>query len=646
MADMAARPELGKAVSQAVSLQNEGRFAEAERLSETVLSKHPYEPTALLVRGVCLLQRGEFARAEASLRSSLAVRPAYPAALANLGVALHAQRRSEESVAMLRAALEQAPRLPAAMNALGLALTDLKRTEEALQWFDRAVGIAPGFAEAWCNRGNALILLDRFDEALASLDRAEQLRPNYPEVLVNRSAALSRLRLFDEALAAADRANVLLSSQPRVERCRADALAGLGRRTEAIEIYSRLLDTGPYDPELGLACATGLLNAFQHDQALTAFKRLAQERPDDPKMATGKAMALRGLGRYDEAIAEYQRAAALDPDDFTSHLNEGMLHLLLGDFEAGWPLYEWRKRNPKHPLASRHLRRPLWTGAEDITDKTILLYAEQGFGDAIQFARFAPLVAARGARVIVGAHPPLKRLFQSLDGVAAVIGDGEPVPAYDLHCPLMSLPLAFDVRLDTIPGNVPYLVAPPELTAKWDQRLGPRDRLRVGLAWAGSTVDDRRKVPLALFEPIFRQEHQLVCLGKVVPKEDLPMMSECGILHFGDELTDFAETAALAATMDLVISIDTSVAHLAGALGATLWVLLHASADWRWLLDREDSPWYPTARLFRQHDDGDWGSVMDRVADSLTALDRPTGGCQAARSAARKSLRQVATAPS
>jgi len=310
----------------------------------------------------------------------------------------------------------------------------------------------------------------------------------------------------------------------------------------------------------------------------------------------------------------------MKPDFHGAHTNEAWLRLLLGDFERGWQQYEWRKRNPEHPLASRRFRQPLWTGKENIEGATILLYAEQGFGDAIQFVRFTPLVAARGARVVLGVHRPLKRLLQTVDGVSQVVADGEPLPAFEWHAPLMSLPLAFGIRLETIPASVPYLRAESHLIERWAERLGPHARLRVGVAWCGSPTlahDHRRSVPLHALAPIFYADADFVCLTNAVREGDREEMSRLGVRFLGDDLTDFAETAALASLMDLVISVDTSIAHLAGSLGLPLWLLIPDPPEWRWLLYREDSPWYPTARLFRQTTPGDWTGVADRVCEAL-----------------------------
>jgi len=300
--------------------------------------------------------------------------------------------------------------------------------------------------------------------------------------------------------------------------------------------------------------------------------------------------------------------------------NEALLRLTLGQFEIGWRKYESRWQKSEFAGLIQPFRQPRWTGAEDVAGKTVLLHAEQGLGDVIQFCRYAPLLAQRGAKVIVAAHRPLKPFLQTLRGVAQVICNGDPLPPFDFYSPLMSLPWAFGTRLETVPAEVPYLHPDPVRIERWAERLGPRRRMRVGLAWSGDprlAHDHRRSIPVRTLEPLLAAPADFVCLSKFVREGDEEEMRRLGVLHFGEELTDFAETAALADHMDLIVSVDTSIAHLAGALALPLWLLIADPPEYRWMLEREDSPWYPTARLFRQHSRGDWPEVIARVSRSL-----------------------------
>jgi hypothetical protein len=285
----------------------------------------------------------------------------------------------------------------------------------------------------------------------------------------------------------------------------------------------------------------------------------------------------------------------------------------MGDYQRGLEKFEWRWQ-AEQSRQKRNFAQPLWRGSDDIAGKTILLHAEQGFGDTIQFGRYAPLVAARGARVILAVQKPLSRLMSGLAGAADVVTSDEPLPAFDVHCPLLSLPLAFGTRLETIPSATPYLRAPAQSLTHWQERLGPLRLPRIGLAWSGGPTLRHRSMQLKDLLPLLDVDARFVSLQKDVPAEDATVLKDHSkLLHFGDELTDFSETAALISQLDLVISVDTAVAHLAGALARPVWVLLPFVPDWRWQLNGDDSPWYPTARLFRQDASRAWDKVIARV---------------------------------
>jgi hypothetical protein len=341
------------------------------------------------------------------------------------------------------------------------------------------------------------------------------------------------------------------------------------------------------------------------------------------------------LGRLDEAMQSFDRATDIRPDLAEAWWDKAATHLLLGDFEAGWRLFEWRWQVPGPNGLDRVVRfaEPLWTGREPLEGKTIVLYAEQGLGDTIQFVRYAELVAARGARVLLAVPKPLMRLVSALDGVDQVVDGESAAPAIDYQCPMLSLPLAFGTTLATVPARVPYLNADREESAAWRQRL-PRvpGGLRIGLVWAGghrpenphmTAMDARRSLPLARLAPLAQPGVEFVSLqkGERAEAELRALAAEGGfarrILDVGAELGDFATTAALIDNLDLVISVDTAVAHLAGAMGKPVWLLNRADTDWRWMLGREDSPWYPTMRIFRQTVSGDWGSVIAAVREAL-----------------------------
>jgi tetratricopeptide (TPR) repeat protein len=637
--------EVRRALSEAGALQSAGRFADAAQRYRLALRARPDDPELLHAFGVCLLQQGDCVGAEAALAASLRLWPQQPAALTNRGIALHALNRHHDALRCFDDALRLAPQQPETLNMRGLALMALKRYDEALRDFDRALQIAPHFAEIWNSRANALIQLRQYEQALESLDRAEALRPGYGEALSNRSIALNLLRRHEEALAAASRAAALLPGRAVVHRNRADALAGMNRFDEALASCERAIALDAEDLHLHAARAELLSLSGRADEAARCRQRalaMVEERigrllaaapasvRDDAdlrwrlaELHFERGQLLADVDDFRGAIAAFVEARAWRPDLVYAEWSEALLRLKLGDYERGWPLYESRQRKPDFANVLRRFDVPPWTGEEDPAGLRILLHAEQGLGDALQFCRYAPLLAARGAHVIVAAHPPLKRLLQSLDGIVEVVADGEPLPPFDRHCPLMSLPYAFRTTLATVPAAAPYLRADPERIRQWQAWLGPRDAPRVGLVWSGNPrhANDRaRSISPLLLAPLLTREAQFVALNKEVRDDEREAVARLPLRLAGEHLRDFADTAALVQQLDLVIAVDTSVAHLAGALARPLWILLDTRADFRWLADREDSPWYPTARLFRQRRRGDWAEVLQRVARTLDAF--------------------------
>jgi tetratricopeptide (TPR) repeat protein len=474
-----------------------------------------------------------------------------------------------------------------ALNLLAVAQFIAGKKDLALASYDRALAVRPNDAEALCNRGVILCLFGRFEEALASYDRALAARPDYAEALTNRGVALNELKRFDEALASYDRALVLRSSYVEALTNRANSLRKLQRFEEALASYDRVLAAQP-----------------EHTEALS-----------------GRGAALHELKRFDEALAAYDRILALRPDDADAHCSQALYWLLTGDFDRGWEKFEWRWETAHMRNEKRNFAKSLWKGADEIAGKTIFLHAEQGFGDTIQFSRYVPLVAARGANVILEVQKSLRDLMGALPGVTRVMVRGEPLPDFDVHCPLFSLPLAFCTRLKTIPSATPYLHAPPQSLTHWQTRVGPKRRPRIGLAWSGdpkNNTDYKRSISLGSLLPLLEIDATFVCVQKDIRPADAAVLKDRGdILFFDAELKNFSDTAALISCLDLVISADTAVAHLVGALAKPVWVLLPFVSDWRWQLGRDDNPWYPTARLFRQDDTRSWDKVIAHVRTAL-----------------------------
>lgn len=366
----------------------------------------------------------------------------------------------------------------------------------------------------------------------------------------------------------------------------------------------------------------------RYEESETALRRSAAINPSDATVLNDLAASLFRQARDAEALTYIRQALTLEPHMPEAEETESLWLLRYGRFREGWPKYEARYRTGSGLPLKRNFPQPQWMG-EPIHDRTILLYAEQGLGDSIQFARYAPLVAARGARVILDVHPGLGHLFRTMPGVSQLIETGVPPPPFDVHCPLLSLPLAFGTDLDSIPASIPYVTADPTRVFSWRHRLGPRKATRIGIAWSGNPrhrEDASRSIPLAMLADLLRDrpDREFHVIQTDIRPDDraqlarMPHVREHGLL-----LKDFADTAALVSLLDIVITVDTAVAHLAGAMGWPVWLLLPLVPDWRWLLGRDDSPWYPTMWLFRQRTRGDWAPVLREVAAQLDATLEP-----------------------
>jgi tetratricopeptide (TPR) repeat protein len=549
-------PHFVQALTDAVNLHRRGRLDDAEKLYNRVLKMQRDNFDALHLLGMLQHQRGKAGEALRLIASALKINPRSADALSNLAMVQHALKRDTEALASLDQALALAPDHLDALNNRGNLMLDLKRPAEALVAFDAVLAREPRHLPARINRGNALAELGRDTEAIADYDAALFLQPGHPIAHYNRG----------------------------------NALRALGRARDAVAAYDH-----------ALAAAPTHLNAW-----------------------TNRGLALQALNRHQDAIASFDRALALKPDHADAHFAEATSRLTLGDYRAGWPKYEYRWTRSGMG-ARRRFRAPLWLGETPLTGRTILLHAEQGLGDTVQFVRYVPLLARAGGKVVLEVQPELKPLLSDLQGVAAVLARGEALPAFDLQCPLGSLPLACGTELATIPAELPYLVANPERIEKWRSRLAALPSPRVALAWSGRAthVNDRNRsiaferlapllaVPGTSFVSIQREQRAGEAEG---------LAGDTRLTDVGRELDDFADTAAVLSLVDLVVSVDTSVAHVAAALGRPTFVLVPFQPDWRWLLGREHSPWYPQARLLRQPAPGDWDSVIGRLAEALASL--------------------------
>lgn len=581
VAPIALSAALGVQLQQAAALHQQGQLAQADALYGEILRQQADHFDTLHLAGICALQLGQAARAVDVLTRAIALDVSHPSAYSNLGLALQTVGRHDEAEVRYGQALRLDPNHLDALYNLGHLLQQSERDEAALDCYDSILGARSSHANVLANRGKVLRRLGRHGAALDSYERALIADPEFALLLVSRG----------------------------------NVLRDLGR----------------------------------HQDALASYEKALAKRPDDVDVWIYRGAALMDLRRYRDAQASYARALAISPEHAEARWNGALCHLLLGDFEAGWRLYEARWDSRRLKVPRREFPHPLWLGVDDLRGKRLLIHAEQGFGDTLQFCRYVSMLAGRASEIIVEVQPELKNLLRSLAGVDRLLAQGEALPPFDLQCPMLSLPLACRTTLRSIPVDVPYLSADPARIEYWKAQMGRGNRLnmnspvaalaevptaalietpvmpRIGLTWRGSGVtgSEPRFLSFAVIARLLDAPAEFASLHVETHADDAAALAACDAIQlFGTQLTDFSETAALMASLDLVITADTAVAHLAGALGKPVWILLPFNADWRWLTERSDSPWYPSARLFRQTAQGDWLGVIAAVADELSRFLR------------------------
>jgi tetratricopeptide (TPR) repeat protein len=550
-------PSIAQAYAMALAHHRDGSFREAELLYRQILARQPGHADALHMLGVMALQAGQHADALKLIGRAAALQPANWEFQSNLGLVHRAMGQPDEELACYRRALALRPSEPGAHYNVGVALSERKEFGPAIAEYRQALALWPDSPEALNNLGEALREIGQLEEAVAIGRRAVALRPNWPQALSNLALSLRENDELDEAIAT-------------------------------------------------------------HQRALSL-------NGDFPECLSGFGHALRMSGRLDEAIAVLRRACSLKPDWPPARWNLAHALLVKDHTMEGWLAYESRRKLPKQVLVYDDPKTE-WTGSE-LRGRRLLVHAEQGFGDVIQMARYLPLLAQRGATVLLECHAELAQLMRTVEGVSQVIARGGGTNRqFDLHIPIMSLPLRFGTTTATIPASVPYIRAAPQKAEQWSRKLADRpQRLKIGLAWAGSAEhreDRKRSIPLQAFAPLSHTEQfdfYSLQKGRGAEQAKSPPPG-LHVIDLTEHLHDWSDTAALMANLDLVISVDTAVAHLAGAMGKPALVLLPFMPDWRWLMDRGDSPWYPTVRLFRQAKAGDWQASVEQVANALRKM--------------------------
>ncbi|MGD0847646.1 tetratricopeptide repeat protein [Bradyrhizobium sp.] len=584
-------------------------------------------PAACYEAGLRHLRAGRPLDAQLCCEQALAADSNHADSLHLMGLLSCQAQQYELAVEWIARAIRQQPRAEY-LSSLGTTLRQQGRFDEALKALDKAVQLKPEDAGLWINLGTILVDLERSNEALLAFQHVLTLDPLHGDAAFRCGFLLHKLGRTAEALSYLDLSDRLRPDQAMILERRAIVLHRLGRSEEALADNKRAHALNPGNANICNNIGAILQSSCRDQEALPWFDKALALRPDHLFACTNKASSLQQFHRFDEAAAIYHYMKTIDPDGAQADWDLALLHMLTGDFEAGWAGREarWKAHSMIYPKVSQ----PMWLGEESLKGKTILICSDEGLGDAIQFARYVPMVAARGARVILVVDDAAYPLLSALSGVSQSFPKSTGVlPEFDLHCAMSSLPLAFGTRLDTIPSGISYLPTPAQSRVQaWqdrlEQRLGAHDRLRVGLVWSGNpnhSNDHNRSIPLRIFSRLLDVDATFVSLQKDPRPDDKAALRERNdIVDLTADLTDFNETAALVSCLDLVITVDTSVAHLAGALGCPTWILLPYTPDYRWLLGRDDSPWYPTVRLFRQTEKRDYTEVVDRVRSELIGL--------------------------
>ncbi len=568
-------------------------------------------------------QKGNLREAERLYRAILEENPRHTDALHLLGVLAHAAGQLDIAIELIRAAIEIQPSIAIYHNNLGNALAMANRSQEAQSSYQQAITLNPQYADAYYNLGLSYYLAGQKQTSIESFRKALECDAQLPAAWNNLGVALMDLGHYQQSVACLENAVKISPDYHEAHLNLANSLQKMGRNNEALKCIHQSLKLKP-DQEKAWNTLGVIFDNLDDPGAVDCFNMALRYNSTYPEAMSNLGRMLTFTENSAKGFSLLRKAIELRPNYPDAHWNLALALLLHGQYSEGWEKHEWRWKIDSFPSPKRNFSQPLWKG-EDLQGKRLLLHAEQGFGDTIQFARFLPLAAAAsGAHILLEVREPLRRLMMGIPGIAEIVRYGDPLPEFDLHCPLMSLPLVFKTTLDTIPAPMQF----PALS-DFDTKtnLSSELPLQVGLVWAGSPthgLDRRRSIPLKSLVRLNDIPHlSFFCafkgaataeMAEVAPR--LPITDLCG------NVEDFWDTAKVLAKLDLVISVDTAVAHLAATMGKPVWLLIPHTPDWRWLYNREDSPWYPSVRIFRQTTPGDWNTVVECVTQELAALVR------------------------
>lgn len=662
----------------------QGRLDAAVDAYRLVLGRRPDDFEVHNELGIVLARLRRYAEAEASYRQAIRLRPDYPDAHNNLGNALRNQGQLEKALVSLREALRLRPNYPEAYNNVGIVLKHLGKLNEAVASYEQALRLRSDYPEAHNNLGLALAGRGKLEAAVVSYQQAVRLKPDYAEACANLADALAGLGRLAEAAAGYQQALALRPTDPRLHKCLGNALARMDKFPEAEASYREAIRRAPAYAEaindLGIAHArqnrlddaiasyrraievkpsfvealnnlgNALRSAGRFEESLECYRRALEQKPNYADAHNNLGIAYAEQGRFDEAVASYTQCLKLRPDHVDAHMNRALTWLRKGDYAQGWAEYEWRWK--KRSLTNRPPIMPQWNGFP-LAGRRILLFTEQGLGDTIQFVRFCNVLKRQGAGAVILECPEvLVPVLSRTPGIDHLVPQGQPLPDYDVYCPLMNVPGLTATSVESIPAEVPYVFADPELLESWRRELAGIAELKVGINWQGNPKyagDRHRSIPLAAFEPLARVPGvRLYSIQQLHGLDQLEALKgRFPVTDLGSRLNrttgPFLDSAAVMRNLDLLITCDSSPAHLAGALGAPVWMAISSTPDWRWLSHREDTPWYPSLRIFRQAERFVWGPVFERMAAELRAMARARAASVTVRIAPAELIDRITT---
>lgn len=615
----------GATFGRAAALHRQGKLAEARRLYEDVLSDEPDHSDALHFLGLIMHQTRDPEKAIALISRSIALTPLVPFAYNNRGVALKALRRYDEALADYEKAIELKPDYADAFHNRANILKELGRLEDAQASYSRAIELQPDNPRIYNDRGNVLSQLKRYPEAIIAYAMAIRLNPDFAEAYNNRGNALQELDRLQEALQDYQKGLELQPSSAEIRNNLGNTLFKLERYEEALASYQSALKLKPHFPDAHNNTGMALARLYRFEESLSSFEQAVAQKPSYAEAYSNRGLILQEIGRASEAMEQFRKAISLNPSFTDAYTHMSFAQLLTGDLPSGFRNYEYRKVSAK-PAGHRKFPKPAWLGETPLAGRRLLVHHEQGLGDTILFCRFLEQLQG-GGKVLFAPQPQLKALMSTLQPPVEIVDLSDDTLDFDIHVPLLSLPLACRTSLDTIPAHVPYLFADPARIGAWQRRLG-ENGFRVGINWQGkkSDIDLGRSFPVSEFLPLSRIPGvRLISLHKGAGEAQLSalppgMTVETLGSNFDSGSDAFLDTAAVMKCCHLVITSDTATAHLAGALGVPVWLAIKCVPEWRWFLNRKDSPWYPTMRLFRQKTHGAWKGVFETIHAELGEL--------------------------